>query len=373
MDFNNTGFPSSFDIVHLPFDLSEATVEFIPIDTMKFTHDNNTYTVSSAEMITYGKKGVGINQTPVQFSELKNQLTSFFGQGGLLEIPSNLASVSFAESFLVTPLVFMMPSDLGSNAAYIRYNNITVDGFDAIVVEPPSYDGAHMSITIPYYSFLPGKYDLGSVTIEVGFIDTKKVQGNYAEAGNDIGWDRVTLSQNYLNLSVITSIQTMNNEENNIPNETSQPWITPTVKIVDNRSFDVTLDRSETSAGIVSVPERIGYIAFSSNQQSSFTDFNSNNIFVETKFSNNVVGWDDNGGTNVQYAGNYSSIPLVLASINSRKSSEGGWLRYGVNDTTSSAVNLKIDHDSEQNVERNHTAEDAGILIISRDFILKNI
>ncbi len=375
MEFINTGKAESFDIVHLPFELGDAMVEYLPLDTMKFTYDGNTYIVTSAELITYGK--LSTNQNPKSFNTLKNELTSFFGQGGPIAIPNTydlpdgMASVTFNENFLVTPLVFMMPNEIGSNAGYIRFKDVSVSGFNAVVVEPPNYDGQHAGMTVPYFSFLPGKYNLGAITIEVGFVDTTKVQGSYAVAGNDMGWDRVTLSQDYSNLSVITSIQTMNNEENPVPTEVSQPWITPTVRVIDNKTFDICLDRSQTSAGIITETERVAYIAFSTNQQSSFTDHNSNNVFVETKYTNNVKGWDD-GGTDIAYNGSYSTVPLVLASINSRKSSEGGWLRFDSSLTTTSAVNLKIDHDSEQNVERNHTAEDAGLLIISRDFILKN-
>jgi len=64
---------------------------------------------------------------------------------------------------------------------------------------------------------------------------------------------------------------------------------------------------------------------------------------------------------------------MTIASLNSRKSNEGGWLRYDTTSTGTSSVNLKIDHDSEINVERNHTAEDAALLILSGAFNLKNV
>jgi len=369
------GTDTAFDIVHLPKSIAEATVEFIPMKKLIFTLPNGErIALDDIEQM----RRIGFDTaSPEYFNNYLNSLISFFGQGGPVNIPNTydtpdgLASISFAENFLVTPLVFMLASEYGDNAAYIRYKNVTKSGFDAVIVEPSNYDGAHAEQTVSYFAFLPGKYNLGSITIEVGYIDTKKVQGDYAPAGNDIGWDRVTLSQNYTNLSVITSIQTMNNEQNDVPTTISTPWMTPTVKIVDDRSFDITLDMSETSEGIISIPERIAYVAFSSNQQTTFTDSNGNSIKAETLNPTNVVGWDD-GGTDITLNNNYDSKPLMVASLNSRDSSEGGWLRIDDTKSSKTSLNLKIDHDSTQNTERNHTAETAGMLVISESFTLKN-
>ena len=369
------GIDNSFDIVHLPKSIAEATVEFIPLNELIFTLPNGEqYSLTNVEQMAR----IGFDTTtPEYFNNYLNSLISFFGQGGPIEIPNTydlpdgLASVSFVENFLVTPLVFMLANEVGSDAAYIRYKNVTKSGFDAVIVEPSNYDGAHAGQIVSYFAFLPGKYNLGSITIEVVYIDTIKVQGDYAPAENTIGWDRVTLSQNYTNLSVITSIQTMNNEENAVPTTISTPWMTPTVKIVDDRSFDITLDMSETEGGVVSIPERIAYVAFSSNQQTTFTDANGKSIKAETIKPTNIVGWDD-GGTNVTLNNSYDVKPLMIASLNSRTSTEGGWLRIDDSASSATSLNLKIDHDSTQNTERNHTAETAGMLVISEPFTLKN-
>ncbi len=215
-------------------------------------------------------------------------------------------------------------------------------------------------------------HQIGDITVEVGYVETKNVQGNFAPVGNEIGWDRVTLQNSFPNLGIITSLQTMNNETNPVPTTISSPWITPTVKVVNDNQFDVTLDMSETATGVVSTTERVAYIAFSCGQTTTFTDNNGTTIKAETKKMTNIVGWD-NGGTNVSYSNTYSSTPLSIASINSRKSTEGGWIRYDTTLTSASQINLKIDHDSTQNIERKHTAEDAAMLTISGLFNLKII
>ena len=229
MTFTNTGLLDAFDTTHIPFDIANAIVEFLPPNTLKLTFGEEVFIIDSFENISYGDNSYKLTQNTKSFNDLKNELTSFFGQGGMVSIPNTYdlpdgkAVVSFSEDFLITPLVFMIPNEVGGNAGYIRFDTVTKSGFSATIVEPPAYDGAHAGQTVPYYAFLPGKYNLGAITIEVGFIDTVKVQGQYAVAGNDIGWDRITLSQNHTSLGVITSIQTMNNEVNPVPTTVSEP------------------------------------------------------------------------------------------------------------------------------------------------------
>lgn len=375
MTFTINGSSVSFDIVHLPFNVDDAIVDFIPSDTLKLTYQGDIYEITSAEKISYGKQKA-LPQT-THFNDLKNSLTNFFGQGGFVtipntyDIPDGLASISFSNIFLVNPLVFMIPNQDGSDAAYIRYKNITTSGFDAVIVEPSNYDGSHIGQTVGYYAFLPGKYNIGSITIEVGYVETTKCQGDYAPVGSDIGWERVTLTQNYPNLAVITSLQTMNNEQNAVPTTISSPWMTPTVKIVDDRSFDLTLDRSDTSTDIISVPERVAYIAFSSNQQSTFTTSNNVTVKVET-IKGAATGWDD-GGSDVYFNNTYSTTPIILSSINSRKDSQGGWIRFDNTLTDATKVNLKIDHDTTQQAAKNHTAEDAAVLVFEKAFTLTKV
>ena len=374
MTFTNTGANTSFDISHLPFNLSDATIEFIPPFTLKYSYGGNDYILTSMETISSGKQKR--LPTTSNFNEIKNQLTSFFGQGGNVtipntyDVPDGLAHITFDEQFLVKPLVFMIPNELGANAGTIRFKGVTTQGFDAVIVEPSNYDGQHAGQTVGYYSFLPGTYNVGAITVEVGYVDTKKTQGNYINSSNDIGWDRVVLNQSHENLGVITSIQTMNNEQNDVPTTVSSPWITSTTKIIDDKTFDLTLERSETSTDAVVQPERVAYIAFSMNKQSSFVDSNGNTIKVET-IKSSAVGWDD-GGSDTTFVNSYANTPIVLAGLISRKDSEGGWLRYDTSLTDNTKVNLKIDHDSTQDVERNHTAEDVASLVLSETFVLKN-
>lgn len=317
-----------------------------------------------------------VTSTEVPAAEIVLELTSFYGQGGQLivpntyDLPEGLASVTFTEDFKAIPSVFMLMGPSGENAANVRYKNISISGFDAVIVEPPNYDGQHIGNTLPYYAILPGVHQVGDITIEVGYIDTQKVQGNFVNNGNVIGWERVTLENSFTNLGVIASIQTMNSEKNTIPNTYSSPWMTPTVKINDDSSFDITLDMSETAEGIVDVPERISYMAFSCGQSTTFTDSTGTTIKAETKKVNNVVGYDD-GGTIIPFSNSYASPPLTIATLNSRKATEGGWLRYS--DPTTTDITLLIDHDSTQNIERNHTAEDVAMFTISGGFNLKII
>ena len=222
------GSDGSFDITHLPKSMEDSIIEFIPPNKIIFTMPNGvTYSLNNIEEI----RRIGYDSAlPEYFNGYINNMISFVGQGGLIEIPNTYPTgwtcfCYFYRRFLVTPLVFMLANEVGSNAGYIRYKNVTKSGFDAVIVEPSNYDGAHAGQIVSYFAFLPGKYNLGTITIEVGYIDMIKVQGDYVVAGNTIGWDRISLSQSYTNLTVVTSIQTMNNEQNPVPTDVSSPWI----------------------------------------------------------------------------------------------------------------------------------------------------
>lgn len=429
MKFQNLGKNDSYDIAHVNAAFNRATYqEFIPPNTFVYEFGDTRYEISGVEKIigvddisatskltnkTQNDITVNISQeeevtlapgesvvvseeeltyvettTPEVITQLTDEtaepevdaeavtleLTSFYGQGGPVLVPSTydlpdgLAEVTFTEEFKANPAMFMLMGPSGGDAANVRYKDINTLGFKGVIVEPEAFDGPHAENTLPYAAILPGVHQFGDIMIEVGYIETKKVQGNNAPVGNEIGWDRVTLQNSFPNLGVIASIQTMNNETNDIPNTISSPWITPTVKPVSDNQFDITLDMSTTANGIVNTTEKIAYIAFSCGQTTTFTDNLGNTIKAETKKVTNIAGYSD-GGVVVPFSNSYSTAPLTLASLNSRKDSKGGWLRYS--NPTTTGVTLLIDHDTTNGETRNHPVEDAAVLTFSRNFNLK--
>lgn len=315
-----------------------------------------------------------IEETLLDAEAIVADLTNFYGQGGPIYVPSTyddingVASVTFTESFKALPQLFMLMGPSGGDAANVRFKDITINDFKAFIVEPESFDGPHAANTLPYAAIQSGIHQIGNITIEVGFIDTKKVQGNSAPVGNEIGWERVTLQNSFPNLGVIASIQTMNNEINPVPSTISTPWVTPTVKPVSDNQFDITLDMSTTKLGTVVVPERIAYIAFSCGQTTTFTDSTGKTIKAETKKVSGITGYT-NGGKAITYSQTYAAAPITLATINSRYASKGGWLRYDNNTTT--GITLKIDHDTTGVNDRTHTGEDVAVLVLSEAYNLK--
>ena len=56
-------------------------------------------------------------------------------------------TVTFLEPFDARPLVFILPTDQGSDPATIRIRNVTTTGFEALQVEPSGNDGPHVAMT----------------------------------------------------------------------------------------------------------------------------------------------------------------------------------------------------------------------------------
>ena len=56
---------------------------------------------------------------------------------------SNPVHVSFQQTFDVVPVVVALIGSNGSDSARIRITNVTTTGFDELILEPDSFDGAH--------------------------------------------------------------------------------------------------------------------------------------------------------------------------------------------------------------------------------------
>ena len=302
-------------------------------------------------------------------------LTPLQMQSGWVEIKNSYddpvwTHVSFQKPFSSRPVVFMVANNKGGDPASIRIKNVTTQGFDVVIAEPQGRDGPHIAQRVGFLAINEGVHQLDGHIIEVGRVNTTKIQGTFAQG--DKGWEEVKTKVTFCEPAVLANIQTMNNEINPVPRKPSKPWMTAVVS-VDNKTKNLyfALDRSETYDGEVDEAETIGYIVSNADFAGSFVDSTGRSILFEIqKRSKYFVGWD-NECRKVNFLHNYSQTPIAIGWKDSRYGNNGGWFRICSIDSAS--VGFVVDEDTAQDGERWHIPEDGAIYAFSDAFVIDEI
>ena len=167
--------------------------------------------------------------------------------------------------------------------------------------------------------------------------------------------------------AVLVSLQTMNNEVGAIPSSPSEPWMTVAVQNVTDVGGEVALERGQSSAGTISVPEEVGFIAIEAVTARSFVDSAGQTIALETQVTPSTIG--STGGMCLPYAfaSGFSAAPLVVGSLNSHNDDNGGWLR-GCS-LSRAAVGLTVDKDvASRGRPVAGATQSAGLAVFSQPF-----
>lgn len=296
---------------------------------------------------------------------------SLSATGSLSQLQSHL----FQQIYDVPPIVIALPTTAGGHASALRISDVTTTGFRMSQVEPKSHDGPHAAMSVSYIAIEPGVHSFpNGETIEAGTIVTDKMQFN----GNPNGrkqWDTLNYTHTFSSPVILADIQTTANETGTIPRLPSHPWLTVALSNISNTQANISLERSEVFDRItgnnfqfdnLSTTETIGYVVMNRGLAGSFRANGNLLVNFETIYSaNSVRGWSD-GCTNINFAGNYSSAPIAVATKSSRNEVDGGWLRECA--VNSSRIQLTIDEDTAQDNERSHVREDVSVLAFSNTF-----
>ncbi|WP_164117071.1 DUF11 domain-containing protein [Sphingorhabdus sp. Alg239-R122] len=276
--------------------------------------------------------------------------------------------VSFQASFDTVPVVVAISDQRGNQSASIRITNITISGFDALVLEPDNFNGRHGAQTVQYIAIEPGRQILpGGTEIEAGFVNTSSVQLGPGVTGS-ASWTNVTFSSPLsASATVLSQIQTANSETRNVPSQSSRPHITAITNNGSASGFDVALERSQAAIG-TPVSEQVGWIAFPSGSSDSFTDVAGITVnWGASNSGNSVRGWND--GCFATALPITSSTRIAVAKKRTRNNGDGGWLRYC--SLSASTIGLRVEEDTDQDNERSvpaGQAESAAIVAFSRSF-----
>ncbi len=281
--------------------------------------------------------------------------------------------VPFQQTFDITPLVFVYPSDQGGDPCHTRIRNVTTTEFEVICAEPTGNDGAHVAMDTYYFAIEPGVHDLDDGTrIEAGIISTDEEQSgtNITTPASSYRTVQNTRSVPGGTPAVLGMVQTIVNGTNNAPDFPLDPWLTVAIEDVTNAGLDIALERSEVDDLGISFEDEIGYVVWPDGT-GSFTDDDGFTVDYDafTTSSRPVVGWDDTPCQTVAFTQTFTATTrLVLASKVTRFGNNGGWLRR-CGTPTATGADFAVDEDVANDSERSHVGEDVSLLVFSRPFV----
>ncbi len=312
----------------------------------------------------------GITLAAVAFARPANALFVFQVEGGTVNKTNTYDNPTWDKVNLkftyVAPIIIAIPNSNGGNPADFRIRNITTNSFELTLAEPPSEDGPHIEMDISYMAMETGQWVLpDQQMMAAGVVSSTQL---VYKGGGD--FTTVALPSGFSNPIVFAQIQGLANETNNLPSQTSNPWITASVRNVTPTSFELALDGAECFSGALNLNETVAWMAIDAGVTSNFVDTDNVSVSYETiQTGNTITGWD-NGSVFVPFSQNYNSPPLFVAKPQTRNEDDGGWIRYAT--LSSTGVSLRIDEDECQDNERFHTGEQAGIFAFSGSFRMQD-
>ncbi|MEM9691395.1 MAG: DUF4215 domain-containing protein [Myxococcota bacterium] len=266
-----------------------------------------------------------------------------------------------------SPIIVALPNSNGGDPADFRIRNITSTGFELTLSEPPSEDGPHIAMDIAYVAVEAGQWSLP----DGRFMAAGTVATNQVVFKNGGGFRTVSLPPGFTNPIVLAQIQGLANEQNNLPSQTSNPFLSVAVRNVTAGSFELALEGAEClSTASLPLPEIVGWIAIDGNVSGSFVDTDGKSIVYETIQTGNVVpGWQD-GSVMIPFSQSYNPTPLFVAKLQTRNESDGGWPRFL--NLGSTSVSLRVDEDRCLDGERFHNGETGGLFVFSESFRIQD-
>ncbi len=306
-------------------------------------------------------------------------------ESGSFDLPatdanSTFQTVTFQQTYDRAPLVFAVATNEGIDPSSLRIRHVTRTGFEVLHLEPGNLDGTHGAMTdVAYFAVTPGTWEVApGVFLEAGSLDTDGTVFKGTALPESSDWQTVSLSSFASAPAVQVFTQTMNSEENgDLPDGGSVPWLTNAVRNLGSGSFETALDRAEADGdGGTVVTETIGYVALTQTDGTldgfggKYTVDGGSVLFDSLISADGISGWadqdPDGDGVAVPFNQTFSTAPLVVASMARRDGGDGGWIRRG--EVLANQVKLTVDEDTFVDDERGHTPEAASVFAFERAF-----
>lgn len=285
--------------------------------------------------------------------------------GSVVLDPSQFNTVTFQQVYDIPPAVFVLADDNNPEPTHIRIRNVTTTGFQAVPAEAPSaFDAADQNTTMHYLAVTYGDHMFPDGTrVQVDSIDMRNFQ---TKLNGSSSWLGLNFSSAFSSTpAVIAGVQTMNNEPSHTPGSASVPWLATAIRNVNSSGLQIALERAEVNSGTVSQNEKMAILSALPGALTTFRDNQGNDVDGEfIRSSDSIAGW--NACDVISFFQSYPSSPLVVGVQNTRDGGDGGWLRRCSISNTS--VELSVDEDTNNDGERNHTNERAGLAVFSQTF-----
>ena len=256
------------------------------------------------------------------------------GEIGYVEDITHLERTIQFQNEYTNPVVIISPlTRNGGDPAIARVTEINSGSFSVFVQEPTllrqqAHSGGHMKEDFSYLVMEAGSWTMpdGSV-LEVGLTE---VDMN-ARASN---WDRIEFSNDFNSPTVVSSVQTYNNDE----------FLRLRQRNGDNSGVDIALEKEEALLTTQYVAETVGYIALEAGQNQLFED--------------GINYWAGDSGTNINhkwYELDTGDYPYLFASTNSYYGRDSAGLRYQMG-------SIRIEEDTSLDNEMGHILENVAYL-----------
>jgi len=299
---------------------------------------------------------------------------------------SSYDTFNLAPPFEDTPAIFILGNVAGANSCEVRLQNIGLTSFDAVCAEDSSWDGQHIAVPVQYAAITEGVKTIptnngGSVTFEVGCVDTNSVQHNCTTGCDPESYEGITFSAGFTNPPVVLAhIQTTANATLGAPPVNPiEPMLSVAVDNITNAGFNLALDlNKENNVGSLN-DERICWLAVEETSRCDLAgtddtlNFSSIGGPASVAFEaiitpDNIDGWD-NGCNDTEEAtftpGCFTSTPVAIATKRGRQEPEG-WLRYCT--LNSGELRLTIDEQRVTGQNRQHVDETASVVAFGSSF-----
>ncbi|MEL7297900.1 MAG: hypothetical protein AAGJ86_09570, partial [Pseudomonadota bacterium] len=279
-------------------------------------------------------------------------------------VTPTVTTVTFLAPFDTTPVVVTLTTNDGGDPANLRITNVTSTGFQIVVTEPPANDGPHVAMTTAYLAVEPGSHTLPDGSqLQAYAVSTTASVGRFTGSA----WAGLSFTNNFPTApAVIANLQTDNNETGTPPTTSAIPFLATATRSVSGNGLQYAMERAETTTGTNNASETIGIVAATNGLDLDFVAGIGGQTNVQAIRSGDAIRGFDDGCFTVGWPAGFSTTPVAVASMNSRDGNNGGWLRRC--SQSAAALGLAVEEDIDNDSERNHTTEIAGLFGASNDF-----
>ena len=286
-------------------------------------------TLKNCEKIIFNDKEYIIENVNPPPSPIKLSDISSFGR---ININHNWKTISFGKSFQNPIIILSDPTLKGGDPVITRIRNITSTSCQVRLKEPNYKDGQHTYETISYIIGEKGSYIIEDKKIEFGL-----------QTGIGKDFKTISFSSSYPSTpSIFIQVQTENNSD----------WIVTRNRLLNQKSFQVKLQKEERRLSTSYKNEIIGWMSITQGVENDGS----------LKFESKLISGVNHKNKRINYQSSFSSTPLLITKVVSYSGIDPCNTR--IIENTKSFFSIKIQEEQSRDSEINHANETISYLAI---------